>query len=268
MNDQLFEKFRELIHSESGIALTEEKRALLGNRINRRLRALNISSEKDYLDHVLMDKTGDELIKLLDAVSTNVTYFYREADHFDILSKELVELRSKNKREIKLWCAAASSGEEPYTLSITAAEALKSMPPAGFKLLATDISTKVLKHATTGIYQEKQLSKTPPEILKKYFSRTSAATDSDYQVNPKLKDCIKFRRLNLAQFPFPLKGPLDIIFCRNVMIYFDLELRTKIMQEFERLLAPGGLLFLSRSENLLGIKHGLNSAGSSVYRKP
>lgn len=268
MDQKVFQEFREIIHRESGINLSEEKRPLLSNRMAKRIRSLGLKDEADYLQYVRNDRNGEELVELLDAISTNVTYFYREDEHFKILSDIFSSWKAESKRRVRMWCAAASSGEEPYTLAITAAEKL-DLARLDYKFLATDICTQVLNHGATGLYDEKQFKQMPDAMKAKYFTRTKGRTDSTvaWQASPALREQITFKRLNLAQFPYPLKGPLDVIFCRNVMIYFDNQLRQKIVREFERLLAPGGYLFVSRSENLLGLQTELKSIGTSVYQK-
>lgn len=269
MDKSTFEQFRTLIRSSCGISLSDEKIPLLMNRINKRLRALNLKDPKEYLNLVISDNEGNELVQLIDVVSTNVTHFYREAEHFTILADVLKEADSKkNLHKLRIWCAACSSGEEAYTLAITAKESLNlDSRHLDLKILATDISTRMLRSAAEGTYAQKQLDNMPAQIKQRYFSRVQGAQDS-FLVDPNLKKFLSFRRLNLAETPYPLTGPLDIIFCRNVMIYFDRDLRQKISTEFSRLLRPGGLLFVSRSENLLGIKHDYKNFATAVYQKP
>lgn len=267
MDKETFEQFRMLIRSNSGISLTEEKIPLLVNRINKRLRALNIREPREYLMLLKRDESGDELINLIDVISTNVTYFYREEEHFEVLKSVLKEMQEKRPSRIRIWCAASSSGEEPFTIAITAYEALElEKSKIDFQILATDICTKVLNKALDGLYSGQQLERVPADIMQKYFTRIKDRTDL-YAISPMLKKYVTYKRLNLSVFPFPLKGSLDIVFCRNVMIYFERELRQQITSEFERLLRPGGYLFLSRSENLLGIKHSLKNVETSVYQK-
>jgi chemotaxis protein methyltransferase CheR len=266
MDQKVFQHFRDLIHRESGIALNKDKVALLSNRVSKRLRALCLSSIDEYLHFLERDDTGDELVNLLDVISTNVTYFFREPEHFTFLAEVFKKWNSDNRSRIRLWCAAASSGEEPYTLAITAKNNLDSR--ADFRMLATDICTNVLSKAQIGEYSPEQLRNVPAEIIRRYFRKTVRDDKDLWQVDSALGQSILFKRLNLNDFPYPLKGPFDIIFCRNVMIYFDLDLRRRIINEFNRLLAPGGYLFISRSETLLGIDHPFKSAAVSVYQKP
>lgn len=260
-----FDRIRALIYRESGISLSEEKIPLLVNRITKRQRALGIQSQQDYLRIIEEEKNPDEFLRFIDAMSTNTTYFFREKEHFEILGELLKEHRSA-AREIKLWCAAASSGEEPYTLAMTACENL-DLRRASFRMLATDICTKVLDRAVSGHYTEKQVENIPRPLLQKYFIKEKCGKDKYFQAHPQLRDLILFKRLNLSKFPYPLKGPFDYIFCRNVMIYFDAALREKVIDSFYKLLKKGGYLFIGHSENLLGFKHSFKSVQASVFKK-
>lgn len=262
VDPRIFETLREIIHRESGICLTFEKKSLLENRLGKRLRALNLKDEKEYLSYLRSDEVGQELVELLDAVSTNTTYFYREPDHFEFLSKILPTFAAAGR--IRIWCAASSTGEEPYTLAMTCRETLES-DVSLCRILATDICTRVLRVAQQGSYERKQVEGIPQHLLQECFKRTA---DGRFQASSELRDMISFRKLNLAQFPFPLKEGLDLIFCRNVMIYFDRDLRERIVKEFIRLLRPGGYLVIGHSENLMGFSTGLRSVQPSVYMKP
>lgn len=266
MDQHLFQTFQRLIHEASGIALTQEKMSLLHARIYKRLLALELDDIEEYLQVLNSDRTGEELVNLIDVVSTNVTYFYRESKHFQILGEILQRWELEQRLPIRVWCAASSSGEEPFTIAMTAAQTLKFAWPE-FRLLASDISTVVLKQATERLYADHQLRDLPLVYRNAYFNRVTEDGVDYCEVNDSIARAVLFKRLNLSVFPYPLRGPLDIIFCRNVMIYFDLPLRQKIVREFERLLAPGGYLFLSHSENLLGVEHSLKPAGISVFQK-
>lgn len=265
MDQQVFEKLREIIYRESGIVLDNQKKPLLANRLMKRLRSLDLDNEHDYLRIIELDVDGAELVNLIDAVSTNVTFFYREPTHFVTFANILKEREQQNAKEIKIWCAAASTGEEPYTLAITAAETIKR---AKWKILATDICVPVLQKAQLGSYGNNEVEKVSPALRNKYFTSTHEEDEQRWCVNEELKEHVAFRRLNLVQFPYPLQGPIDIIFCRNVMIYFDRPTRQKIVNEFEKLLPPNGYLFVSHSESLLGIDSTLVKVDSSTYRKP
>jgi chemotaxis protein methyltransferase CheR len=264
LDDGVFATLRDLVYRESGIVITDQKRPLLANRLAKRLKALNLSSDAEYLQVIETDRDGAELVHLLDAVSTNVTYFFREPQHFEFLRAELAKLGEQEpNREVKIWCAAASSGDEPYTIAMTA----EDMMPGNWRLLGTDICMPVLQRAQAGLYKETDLEKVPDVLRRKYFTKVKMP-DNDYaQVSPTLMSKVLFKRLNLVQFPYSLKGNFDFIFCRNVMIYFDKPTRQKIVEQFERLLRPGGYLILSLSESLLGITSSLQKQPCSVYKK-
>jgi chemotaxis protein methyltransferase CheR len=264
METRTFEAFRSLIYRESGIVLTPQKMPLLAGRIQKRLNALGIGNESAYLKMVELDVSGSELIELLDAISTNVTYFYREPAHFELYRKIVKSLAHRGHDEIRIWCAAASSGEEPYTLAFETLEALTGAC-CDWRMLATDISLTVLRRATDGVYSSTVVEKIDPEIRNKYLNQVD---ESEWKVKESISKKILFKRLNLIAQPYPLKGPFDVIFCRNVMIYFDNETRESIVRQFERLLNPRGFLFLSHSENLLGVNHGLDKISASVFRRP
>lgn len=269
MDNQTFDRFRDIIYERCGIVLSSEKQALLSSRIQKRLRARGLANERAYLEIIEIDASGEELIQLIDAISTNTTYFWREFEHFELFANILNEWKSQNKASYRIWCAASSFGQEPYTLAMQVCEVL-SARNNNVRILATDISTKALKRAQDGIYADEDIKKLPQHLRQKYFSQVAGEEDAlftQWEVNRELRSLLLFKRLNLVEYPYPLKGPLDVIFCRNVMIYFDVPTRQKIIDEMCRVLAPGGYLFLSLSESLLGIQHQLDRAGPSVFRK-
>ena len=263
MDIAVFERFRDIIYQNSGINLTKEKLPLLSNRLQRRLKALGVSDEKKYLQIVESDANGRELWELIEAISTNTTHFYREAKHFQVLDTLLREFAEEGRQSLKIWCAAASSGEEPYTLAFQVAESL-DLSRIKVKILATDINTKVLTHATAGVYRSEQLNSVPPLVKQKYLLPVDD-TKSTYLIRPEIRSLVLFKKLNLVEFPYPLQGDIDIIFCRNVMIYFDVPTREKIINQFEKLLGSPGYLFLSHSEGLIGINHHLTRHDTSVF---
>lgn len=268
MDLQIFERFRALIYKESGIVLHPEKITLLDNRIQKRLRELRLKDPGEYFQIIETDASGDELINLIDSISTNVTYFYREPDHFQTLAKVINEWKGAGTlSKLRIWCAAASSGEEPYTIAFTALENIDPVRTE-LKILGTDICTKVLRKAQEGRYPERELQAVPASARSRFLEVCPDAPGEMFQVKESVQQYLLFKKLNLTRYPYPLRGPLDIIFCRNVMIYFDGPTRQKIVTEFLRLLRPGGYLFLSHSESLLGIEHSLEPCGRSVFRKP
>jgi len=269
METALFKRFCELTYQKSGITLKPGKEALVEARVAKRLRALRIDSQRDYLQYLEEDESGEELVYFLDAISTNYTHFFREKSHFDILADDVRAWVDGGSRQLKIWCAASSTGEEPYSLVITMLEALENTG-ATFKLLATDISTRVLEKASAGIYSAEQVEPVDRSLRLKYFSRIGKrdAVDEAFQIKEVPRQSVVFKRLNLSTPPFPMSGPLDAVFCRNVMIYFDQVVRQGLISEIERLLKPGGLLCVGHSETLTGIKCGLKLERPSVYRKP
>jgi chemotaxis protein methyltransferase CheR len=266
MEHHTFEMFRNIVYRESGIVLTPDKLSLLSSRIQKRIRALDLRNDTEYLKIVELDATREELIHLIDAVSTNVTFFYREPQHFAHFRQILSGWKDEKRKEVRIWCSAASSGEEPYTLAFEAAESL-DLSRQSLKILATDICTPVLEKAQRGVYSEQSVEKIPEQLRDKYLIPHEENGERCWQISPDISQFLLFKKLNLVQHPYPLKGPLDIIFCRNVMIYFDVKTREGIVKEFQRLLRPGGYLFISHSESLMGIEHTLRKAGPSVFQK-
>ncbi len=266
MNRRTFERFRELVYEKSGISLGDQKEALVSARVGKRMRALRIEGYDTYFDYVTRDKSGQELVELIDAISTNVTSFYREAQHFELLRSVLAKWRGANQRRFRIWCAASSTGEEPYTIAITVAEQLGDTG-ADVRILATDISTRVLAKCQQGIYDAQKVASVPAPLRERYFDRYQEDGQTMYRVKDRLKNLVLFRRLNLATPPFPMRGPLDVVFCRNVMIYFDNHVRSRLLAEVYRLLKPGGYLMVGHAESLTGLVSEFKTVQPSVYIK-
>jgi chemotaxis protein methyltransferase CheR len=235
--------------------------------VGKRLRALKLETHEAYLNVLKKDQNGDELVNLLDAISTNVTSFFREADHFVFVSKVFAEWIAAGQTRFRFWSAACSSGEEPYSLAMKLLEVADGRP-LDMKILGTDISTKVLAHCLSGIYDEGRLETVPRQLLVKYFDKqTDQNGGVQWKVKASLSNLTVFRRLNLSTPPFLMKGPLDIVFCRNVMIYFDKEVRSRLISEIFRLLKPGGYLLVGHAESLTGLETGFKPVMPSVYVK-
>jgi chemotaxis protein methyltransferase CheR len=266
MDSVVFKRFCAHAHQAAGIALGPSKEALLTARVGKRMRALGIDDERRYLDYLEADRTGDELVQFLDVISTSHTSFFREPDHFDLLRTLVHEWRRAGLRRLRIWCAASSTGEEPYSIVMTVLDALQD-PDIDFKLLATDISTHALTDARQGLYSIDKLTAIPRAFLTRFFQRDESASDT-YRVRDEVKQHVVFRRLNLAQPPFPMRGPLDVVFCRNVLIYFDLPVRQRLLTAISALLRPEGWLFLGHTETLTGITTGLRMARPSVFFLP
>jgi chemotaxis protein methyltransferase CheR len=261
-----FDSFRELVYGRAGIVLAEGKQALVGARIGKRMRQLGLERFPDYLDWVKGEGGEEEMIQLLDAISTNVTSFFREAEHFAFLRERLEAWRKGGGQSLRIWCAAASSGEEPYTLAMTVRDC-DIGPGSDAKILATDISTRVLRIAQEGIYPREKLESLPAGFAQRFFERAGGREGTSWSARPELRSLLKFARLNLATPPFPMRGPMDFIFCRNVMIYFDNPVRQRLLSEFHRLLAPGGYLVVGHSESLAGLTGQFQVVRPSIYRK-
>lgn len=266
MDHETFDKYRTLVYEHSGITLAEGKQALVTARVSKRMRELGISCHRQYLDYLQTDNTGEELVSFLDVISTNVTSFYREAAHFDFLTDAIRKWVDQGQRRFRLWSAASSSGEEPYTLAITALEATAGSN-VDLKILATDISTRMLRKCWDGVYSEERVKTVPADLRQKYFTVERNGSEKLYTVKDSLRNVLVFKRLNLSQPPFPMKGPLDAIFCRNVMIYFDNQVRSRLLQDQYRLLKKQGYLMVGHSESLTGLVSSFRSVRPSIYTK-
>jgi chemotaxis protein methyltransferase CheR len=267
LGDGDFRRFAGLVYAASGIHLTDQKKELLKSRVRKRLRALDLHSYKDYFNIVTAEGAEGELKALLDVVSTNKTEFFREARHFDHLRDVTVPewLKaggSAKQGPLRVWCAASSSGEEPYTLAMVLNEALEGK--ADFRVLGTDISTRMLDKAVEGVYEARHTAGIPAAWLQKYFEPREGPA---WAVGAELRGKVSFGRLNLNGDPFPFRQPLDAIFCRNVMIYFDRETQEQLVAKMSGALKPGGWLYTGLSESLLAVKHSLKTMAPSVYRK-
>jgi len=265
MNRHTFDNFRRLVYEKSGINLGEKKEALVCARVGKRMRALGINDYKKYLEYLSEDESGREIVELLDAISTNVTYFFRENQHFELLRSLVREWADEGRQRLRIWSAACSTGEEPYSIAMILRESLNGFSDA--KILATDISTKVLEQALSGVYEKKHVEKIPRHLLSKYFVKKRAETGEFYHVKKDLRQMVTFGRLNLSVQPFPLRGPLDVIFCRNVMIYFDNNVRKRVLENMYSLLRPGGYLMVGHAESLTGLVSDFKRVESSVYTK-
>ncbi len=270
MKSATFEQFRKLVYQQSGIDLSSGKEALVRGRLGKRIRALGLADEQEYLDYVLDDSSGDEMVQLLDAISTNFTHFFREPDHFALLADLLRNwVDSDGQRRFRIWSAACSSGEEPYSIAMTAAETVDNAGAGrcDLRILATDISTRVLERARCGQYAAQAVQAAPPTMRQRYFHRLPRGDGDAYQVVDAMRELVTFRRINLSTPPFPMQGPFDVVFCRNVMIYFDNVVRNRLLAEIERLLRPGGYLFVGHTESLAALDTRLKPIQPSVYRK-
>lgn len=272
ISDKEFSLFSRIIEESSGIKLGIHKKELLKNRLYRRLNLLGLTSFSEYFRYVTeIDKTGHELTQMVTAISTNVTYFFREEDHFDFLRERVLPDIFKRKgkdglKKIRCWSAGCSTGEEAYTIAITMCDFFNDgLRDWDIRILATDVSTKVLDTAKRGVYKLSALENVPSHLVKRNFYRGFDMCEGLTMVKRHLKEMVHIRYLNLMDDSFPFKGPFDFIFCRNVMIYFDKPTQRELLSKFHRYLDHGGHLFLGHSEGLTGTHSGFKYVAPAVY---
>ena len=257
-----FTRVRRMIHERAGISLGEHKREMVYSRLTRRLRALGRQDFAGYLDHLESQPSAAEWEDFVNALTTNLTAFFREAHHFPILA----DLAHGRPAPISVWCCAASSGEEPYSIAMTLVETLGARA-ASATVLATDIDTQVLNRARAGVYPEERVARLDPARLKRFFLRGRGANAGQVRVRPELAAMVRFETLNLLAPAWPLAERFDAIFCRNVMIYFDKPTQAGILRRFVPLLKDGGLLFAGHSENFTYISRDFRLRGQTVYER-
>ena len=274
LSDKDFARLSQYIHSECGIKMPLPKKVMLEARLRKRLRALGLGSFGEYCDFLFSPEgLKQERICMIDVVTTNKTDFFREPRHFEYLVQnalpELIRLcGAGTRRSLQVWSAGCSSGEEPYTLAMVLSEFAAHNPGFNFSLLATDISTSVLERAVRGTYKEERVEPVPLELKKKYLLRSRDKSKRLVRMSPELRTMVQFRRLNFLEDDFGMKRPRDIIFCRNVIIYFDRPTQEKVLTRLCNHLIPGGYLFMGHSETLSSLDLPLVSVGHMVYRKP
>ncbi|MDR1351030.1 MAG: chemotaxis protein CheR [Zoogloeaceae bacterium] len=258
-----FERVRKLIYDKAGISLSPAKQDMVYSRLARRLRATGMKSFGQYLDHLEFSRGAVEWEGFVNALTTNLTSFFREPHHFPLLAQHLRVVAGKRK-PINIWCCAASTGEEPYSIAMTVADAFPNGGPQ-ISVVCSDLDTSVLATAEKGVYTLDRVDKIPPEQLKRYFSKSAGISGDVYTVKPELRQMLSFRRLNLLDAVWSVRAPLDVIFCRNVMIYFDKPTQYRILARFAPMLSPDGLLFAGHSESFLHAADLFHSLGKTVY---
>jgi chemotaxis protein methyltransferase CheR len=261
-----FNRVRTWIYDKAGIQLTEGKEALVAARLGKHLRQLGQASYEAYLNQVESDRTGEALTALIDVLTTNFTSFLREPAHFTFLEQRILPQLGQ-RGQLNVWCAAAATGEEPYSLAFTLLETLGPDAAARCRILATDISTQALKKARAGIYQAERFEAVPQAWLPKYLLRGEGSSRGFYRIKPEVARMVDYRRLNLIE-PFDPQGMFPLISCRNVMIYFDRPTQERVVNRLAQFLEPGGHLFIGHSESLNGIHHPLEFVKPAIYRKP
>ncbi len=263
--DRQFRAVRELVHQVTGIHLAAGKEGLVRSRLAPRLRALGLTDFDAYLEYLDRDASGVEFVHFLDVITTNKTSFFREPEHFRLLQREIFPSIAARGQRARIWSAGCSSGEEPYTIAIVAREVLGAGAD-GVRILATDLSTRVLRRAREAVYRDQDIADVPPALAHRHFVRAPGSPDAQ-RVADQTRALVQFARLNLMG-DWPMRGPFDAIFCRNVMIYFNRETQQKLVARYARLLAPGGWLFVGHSESLTALDHDLQYVQPAVYRKP
>lgn len=262
-----FQQISQLAHERFGLDLKRGKEALVAARLAKRLRQGGFQSFADYFRHVLDDSTGDALIELIDSLTTNHTSFMRERAHFEFLARAVAE-EFRDVRKLELWSAACSSGEEPYSIAMCLSDALarRGENRREFRIRATDISTRVLEIARRAVYAAERFQELPDAWRRAYLLRGDGASRGFYKIKPELTRRIEFERLNLIE-QLPAGRSYHVIFCRNVMMYFDKPTQQGIVQRLGASLEPGGYLFVGHSESLTGIEHHLRYVRPAVYRQ-
>ncbi len=269
---QDYELFRKLVYEKSGINLGDQKMQLVRARLGKRVRQDGFPSFRAYYEHVANDPTGVELSELLDAISTNTTHLFREPKHFEFLHAQLTQWASDSKwrhqhRTVRIWSAACSSGEEPHSIAMTAFDALGKYPNLELRILATDISSPMLTRAQRAVYDMHRVGTVPREYQLRFLKKVVVDGQQCLQLAPELRRLIKVTRFNLMNKTFPFRNRFDIIFCRNVMIYFDRPTQETLVRKLTANLHEDGVLLIGHSESLTNLKHELGYVQPTIYRK-
>ncbi|MDI3528073.1 MAG: chemotaxis protein methyltransferase CheR [Tenuifilum sp.] len=270
LTNEEFQRLSALIYKESGIKLPPIKKVMLQSRLQKRLKHLKINTFKEYISYLFSKDGFDrEIIHMLDVVSTNKTDFYREPAHFEFLANEVLPnyYSSNVNQTFKVWSAGCSSGEEPYTLAMVLFEFAEKNPKFNFSIFATDISTRILQKAVDAVYSEDKVQAIPFPLKKKYMLRSKDRTNPTVKMAPHVRSKITFDRLNLMDSTYKTKDIFDVIFCRNVLIYFDRETQAAVINKLSQRLKPEGYLILGHSESILNLNVPLVQVRPTVYRK-
>lgn len=268
LSDEEFAKLRRLVFDVAGIYLSDSKRELVISRFSRRLRALNLSTFDEYYRFVVSPDGVSEMQNFINSITTNKTDFFREPHHFDFLVERFVpEVVAARRREVRIWSAGCATGEEPYSIAMVLHHHLVERHGIQVKVLATDIDTVVLDTASAGVYEERQIRPVPEELLHKYFLRGKGSAFGFYKVKDCIKGLVSFRQLNFVAESYPLSLIFDVIFCRNVIIYFNTETKRRVLNRLVSYLARGGYLVLGHSETVFDMVDGLTYLKNTIYRK-
>ncbi len=272
LSQQDYERIRKLVYDKTGINLGDHKQQLVRARLGRRLRRGHFNSYRDYYEHIRKDNSGCELNALIDAISTNTTHLFRERQHFDFLAQTLQKRCAENAHRpgtgnLRIWSAGCSSGEEPYSIAMIVDDVLRERHGCDWRLLATDISTRVLERAHAGIFDTHCLETVPAPFRQRYFTKCHGHDSTHVQIAPALRQKITFARFNLMTEQFPFRNGFDFIFCRNVMIYFDRSTQQTLVAKFAEHLRPAGYLLIGHAESLNNITHTLRYIRPAVYQR-
>ena len=273
LSDRELQRFSSFIYDHAGIKMPPAKKTMLEARLQKRLKANSISSFEEYGNYVFSKEgRASELIHLIDVVTTNKTDFFREPGHFNFMVKtalpDILQARGDMSRDpVRVWSAGCSTGEEPYTLAMVLTEFASAHPDFRVSITASDICTQVLQTAQTGIYPEERTDPIPLNLKKKYLTRSREKSRSLVRICPQLRSLVAFRRINFMDDDFGIAEKMDIMFCRNVVIYFDKPTQQTLMKKFHKQLKPGGYLFIGHSETLSGLDVNFKAVASTVYRK-
>ena len=266
--DKDFQTIRSIVSTRTGITVSDAKRDMIYSRLSRRLRDLKLSRFSDYLRLLEGNNSGDELVNFTNAVTTNLTMFFRENHHFEFLAKTLLpQLMEANRdtRRIRIWCSACSTGEEPYSIAMVVKEVIPETSGWDVKILATDLDTNVLAAASKGVYAQNRIENLSTARKSRFFQSGKDENKDKVKVKRSLRELITFKQLNLLD-SWPMRGPMDIIFCRNVVIYFDLETKTKLIERFADIIDPDGHLLMGHSESLYRVSKRFDLLGQTIYK--
>jgi chemotaxis protein methyltransferase CheR len=268
LTDTQFHRIRALVREHTGISLSDAKRQLVYGRLSRRLRALKLESFGEYLE-LLERGSGNEIEEFTNAITTNLTSFFREPHHFEYLGSDVLPqliARDTGARRARIWCCAASTGEEPYSIAMVLREAKDLLMGFDVKILATDLDSAVLATAAAGVYNAERLQSMNSTRVSRFFQRGSGANAGKFRAQDELRNLITFKQLNLMH-AWPVRGPFDAIFCRNVIIYFDKDTQRTLFERMAALQRPGDFLFLGHSESLYRVSDKYDLVGKTVYRR-
>jgi len=266
--DEDFNALRTLVRQRTGISLSDAKRELVYGRLARRLRALGLQSFSAYRDLLANDAEGPEMVEFINAITTNLTSFFRESHHFEYLREQVLVpmLKRGPGQRLRIWSAGCSTGEEPYSIAMTVRETVPENVRHDIRILATDLDSDVLSRGKSGLYGEDRVKGLSAERMSRFFREQRDGGACRYRVAPDLRELITFNQLNLMN-PLPMKGPLDVIFCRNVVIYFDKETQRELFRKYAQLQRPGDILFLGHSENMFKVSDDYTLVGRTIYRR-